>query len=147
MSKKNKSIKMTLPQDKIIHGFTIRKVPMGEYIKALQDMQQIPDTLLNDYLGGLDLTDIILTFGGGDNSEILSMLANILIKSPEPLVKILCQIVRIDPEEAMQRLTPAEMVDVVKAFWELNDMTNFFKVVRGAVKKQLLALSTGFKNG
>ena len=130
---KDKSIKMSLPKEREVHGFTVRKVTMGEYLTALKETQELPQNLLDMNKA----MNILLT---GKQEEAVGIAVKLFMKAPEPLIRLLCEIMRIDPERALQELTPSEMLDVVKAFWELNSMNDFFTGVWSAVKPRLRAL-------
>ncbi len=137
---KDKSIKMSLPKERDVHGFTVRKVTMGEYLTALKETQELPQNLLDECFGNLDMNKAMNILLTGKQEEAVSVAVKLFMKAPEPLIRLLCEIMRIDPERALQELTPSEMLDVVKAFWELNSMNDFFTGVWSAVKPRLRVL-------
>lgn len=136
----DKSIKMTLPEEKAVHGFTVRKIMMGEYITAMKGAQELPQALLDECFDNLDVNQAMNVLLSGRHEEAVGILVKLLMKAPEPLIRILCGIMRIDAEEALQSLTPSEMLDVVKAFWELNNLDDFFTGVWSAIKPRLHTL-------
>ncbi len=137
---KDKSIKMSLPKEREVHGFTVRKVTMGEYLTALKETQELPQNLLDACFGNLDMNKAMNILLTGRQEEAVGIAVKLFMKAPEPLIRLLCEIMRIDVERALQELTPSEMLDVVKAFWELNSMNDFFTGVWSAVKPRLRAL-------
>lgn len=144
----DKSIKMTLPEEREVHGFTVRKIRLGEYLTAMKQAQELPEALLKECFDSIDLKRAVNILFNGNQGEAAEIIVSLLVKAPEPLIRVLCEIMRLDPERVLQELTPSELTDVVKAFWELNDLNSFFGNVWGAVKPRLHTLQAiGFSGG
>lgn len=141
------SIKMTLPEERELYGFTVRKVTMGEYINAMKGAQELPEELLNECFESLDVNKAMNILISGGQEEAAEIAVKLIMKAPEPLIRILCGIMRIDAERALQELTPSEMAELAAAFWELNNLDSFFTTVWSAIKPRLHTLQSIGSNG
>ena len=154
MSRKDKSIKMTLPNTKELHGVKIVKLPVARYINALNTLENLPNILIKSVLpefGGL--SELLKQFQTG-NSEIIEKIVIQLLKSvPREFCKLLSELLNI-PEERLldadckNALSLNDLIEIVIEFWKVNDMTDFFINVQRF--KELTApktANTGYKDG
>lgn len=142
-----KSAAMSLPETQTIHGVEIKKVPVGQYIRAMKQMEDLPRIIVEECFSGKSMADVIALMANANEAVVVSLLGKLLIVLPEHLVKALCSIIGLDVETALDKLTPKELFDVVKAYWELNEMSDFFDNVSGLIKAKLPTLISGYKNG
>ena len=45
-NRKKGSVNLSLPKNKTIHGIEVSKVPVGKYIASMQDVQDLPKTIM-----------------------------------------------------------------------------------------------------
>ena len=144
---KNKSAAMSLPKSKTVHGIEVRKVPIGKYIEAMREMEELPAQLIPALFGeDATVSDIITMLTKLTADGMLKLLGKLLVISPEYLINALASILGID-KGALMELTPNEVWDVGQAYWEMNDMTDFFGRVSGLIREKLPTLIDGYKNG
>lgn len=144
---KNKSAEMSLPKPKMVHGIEIKKVPIGQYIRAMKEMEEIPRLIVEECFPDKSAADIIAMFTTIDQGVLIALIGKLLVVLPGHIVEALCSIIGIDVDTAMNKLTPKELMDIVKEYWKMNDMSDFFGNVWGLIKAKLPTLITGFKNG
>jgi hypothetical protein len=144
---KKKSTDMSLPQAMRIHGIEIKKVPVGQYIKAMKEMEDLPRLLVEECFPGKSIADIIAILTSTDQAMLMALIGRLIIVLPSHIVEALCSIVGIPIETAMENLTPKELKDVVKDFWKLNDLTDFFGSVWELIKAKLPTLISGSSVG
>lgn len=144
---KDKSTQMSVPKAKYIHGIEVQKTPVGRYIRAMKDMEELPAVLVQQCFPGQSLDDVLHMLADADQNTMIVLLGKLLTVLPEHLVNAVCNIMDIDTEVAMNQLTPKELLDVFQAFWEMNDLSDFFASVWGILKKKLPTQNTGSKNG
>lgn len=143
----NKSAAMSLPKSRKIHGIEIKKVPIGRYIEVMREMEDLPGIIVHELFPGKSMAEIVESFSKADEGFAISLLGKLLVVLPERLIEVICQVIGIQKETAMEKLTPGELLDIVQGFWALNDLTDFFKSVSGLVKAKLPAQSTGSSDG
>lgn len=144
---KSKAANMSLPKTITIHEIEIKKVPVGQYITAMREMEDLPRVLVEECFPGKSTADVIAMFTTMDQSVLISLIGKLLIVIPEHIVDAACSIIGLDKDIAMNKLTPKELLDVVKAYWELNDMSDFFGSVWGLIKRKLPTLNFGSSAG
>ena len=89
---KNKSIKMTLPKTKELHGIKIVKLPVARYINALDTLENLPSVLIKLVLpemGGL--SEILKQFQTGNFDIIEKIIIQLLKTVPREFCKLLLQ--------------------------------------------------------
>ena len=145
--KKNDSVNISLPKPKIVHGVEVKKVPIGKYLAAMRELEDLPEAIMNDMFPGKTIQDVMASFTTADEKTIYSLIGRALVVLPTHVIDALALILDIDRDVILQKLTPAELCDIVKEFWALNDMTDFFGAVSGLLKKQAPTLINGFKTG
>lgn len=144
---RDKSVKVTLPETKMVHGVEIKKVPVGRYINALKKQEELPAVILDTCFPGKSIDEIAAMFMSADRDTIIYVAGRLLASAPELAVSILCEIIGLDYEHTINTYTPTELLDIATAFWEVNDLSDFFKRAWALIKEKLLTLTTGFKNG
>ena len=134
--KKNKSLGMSLPKEQTLHGVKIKKLPVAKYLSALDTLERLPEIIVNTVIpeaGGVDAIVSRLLDGDKDFTELL--LYRLLTDVPREICAMLSELLDI-PEsrllsvECGEPLTLKELLDIILAFWEMNDLTDFFVNVR-----------------
>jgi hypothetical protein len=144
---KTRSADMSLPKAKTVHGVEIKKVPVGQYIRAMREMEELPSVIVKDLFPGKSAADIVAEFTRADNDTVILLLGRLLVVLPEHIIDALCLVIGVDKDVVMNRLTPAELCDVVREYWTMNDMSSFFGAVSALIREKVPTLATGFKSG
>lgn len=115
-----------------LHGVEIKKMPCGKYFEALQTLKDLPVDFikeLSDNEQDFKLSDMITLEG------MTELVMKLIIIAPKFLFSFLSQI--LDVEEAMlkEELTPTELIEVCKKFWEVNKLESFFDQMKPIMKK------------
>ena len=126
----NKSI----PTEKIVHGYKIEKYPNGRYIKALAIISTLPQTLSKEIFPDKSLEQVIAEFTTIDESMLVELFGKALTVVPEKAFEFLSMLTDIPYEDFMEKLTPTQTVDILRAVWEVNDFDSFFAQVQQIVK-------------
>jgi len=132
--KKASSVQIARPKPEIVHGIEIKKQPVGRYFEVLDQTGALVMELLDTAFPGLAPKDILEQMTKVDTAGLRAILVRVAGEVPRKLVSLLRSIVGADSNPNWDELTPAEMTKVVKAFWELNDMSAFFGNARSAVQ-------------
>lgn len=138
MAKSNES--KSLPKTKTIHGVEIRKMPCGKYFEALQTLKNLPEDFMKELLK--DKKDFKLSemFTMENISELI---VKLIIMLPDFTFNFLSILTDIDREKIENELTPKELVDVVKVYWEINELESFFDQMKSIMSK--ITTLIGFK--
>ncbi len=144
---KNKSAEISLPKHKLVHGIEIKKVPVGKYLSAMRELEELPGQIISDLFPDKAVGDIIKELTTLSDESLVRLATRLFTVAPEHIVTVLALILDVPKETITEGLTPKELCDVVQAYWALNDMTGFFEIVSGLIQKKLPTLITGYKNG
>lgn len=134
------SEKLSLPKTKTIHGVEIRKMPCGKYFEALQTLKDLPEDFLKELSDNEQEFKLSEMF---TMENIMTLVTRLLIILPDFTFKFLSKLMDVDEETMKNELTPKELLDIVKAFWELNELESFFDQMKSIVDK--ISTLIGFK--
>ena len=112
----NRSAAMSLPKSKKVHGIEIKKVPVGKYIAAMREMEELPSIIVHELFPGKSVADIMVDFARADEEFAIGLMGKLLIVLPEKLLEALCSMIGISTEVAMEQLTPKELLDIIRKF-------------------------------
>lgn len=134
------SEKLSLPKTKTIHGVEIKKMPCGKYFEALQTLKDLPEDFIKE------LTDNGQEFKLSElltSENMIKAVTRLMIILPDFTFSFLSRLMDIDEDKIRNELTPKELVDVVKEFWQLNELESFFDQMKSAMDKLITVF--GFK--
>ncbi len=130
-----------------MHGVEIKKMPCGKYFEALQTLKDLPEDFikeLSDNKQDFKLSEMFTV------ENIMNLVTKLLIIAPKFLFRFLSQILDVDEEILENKLSPTELLEICKKFWEINNLESFFdqmkpilKVMTGLIgfKEQLPSVS------
>lgn len=155
--KKDKSINMSVPRERELHGVRIYKLPIARYIAVLREAENLPSLLLGEIYPEIDnAAELIDKLTKLDREEILSLIGRLLTTVPEQICHILSELLDIQLErlldvDCQNALSLNELLDIIIAFIEINDMSGFFRSVQ-SLKNKLTAqtaatASIGYNGG
>lgn len=136
--KKNDASTASIPLEKTIYGVTIKKLPNGAYIRALNTFQNLPEILLEGCFPGMKADKIIEELQALDSDKLLVMAGKLIQVIPEQFLKLVSDLLDIPFEKLMDELSPNETIEILQAFWEKNDLSAFFERLKGMVMKSKL---------
>lgn len=138
MAKSNE--KLSLSEEIEMYGVKIRKMPNGQYFKALKLIKELPESFVKEVMQ--EKTDLKLS--NMLDAENIATLVEILITSvPEFVIKFLAKLMNVDEKVLIDEVTPAETIEIVQKFWEINKLESFFQKMKSIVGK--ITTLIGFK--
>lgn len=138
MAKSNETL--SLEEEIELYGVTIRKMPNGQYLKALNLIKKLPETFVKEVMQGktdLKLSNML------DTDNIAMLVGTLLTSVPEFTIKFLAQLLDIKEKVLTDKLTPTETIEIVQKFWEINRLESFFAQMKSIMSK--IATVIGFK--
>lgn len=135
-SNESKSLNKTIK----INGVEIKKMPCGKYFEALQTLKHLPEDFikeLSDNKEDFKLSEMFTI------ENIMNLVAKLMIVTPKFLFSFLSEILDIDEDILKDELTPLELLEVVKKFWEINELESFFVQMKPILNK--ITALIGFK--
>lgn len=138
MSKSNENL--SLPKTKRIHGVEIKKMPCGKYFETLQTLKNLPEDFIKELTEEkkeFKLSEMMTLEG------ITELIVKLLIILPDFTVSFLSSLTDIDEDKIRNELSPKELVDIIKEFWEINELESFFVQMKSMMSKIMMLI--GFK--
>jgi hypothetical protein len=151
--KKDKDrVGLSIPQERELYGIKIRKLYIGEYLKALNVIKNLPEILLKDIFPGADLDELFDKFKNMDENLLFEITGKMIVIIPEQMLKLIASLLDCEYEYIRDNLTPNELLEVVMAVWEINDFSPFFtnfKKILEEIKSKILGslTNTGSRTG
>lgn len=134
---KNKSVDMSKPEERVVHGITVRKLPIGRYVKFLQTTNNLASFLLGDVFPGAEnVSGLIAEIMALDRAALFDVLGKLIVSVPDKVCTLAAELLDVDPD-VVCNLSPTELTDVLLAFEEKNDLSSFFTNVRSL--KQIMS--------
>lgn len=134
MSKESVSLK----KEVTLHGVTIKKMPNGAFLEALELIKQLPESFIKELMEGkteLKLSDMFTV------ENIANLVGTLLTVAPSFTIRFLAQLMQIDEDVLKNKLTPLETIEIAEKFWEINKMTDFFTKMKPIMKKIMPSLT------
>lgn len=139
------SLPLSVRKGEMVRGYEVRRLPLGEYLTALDALREAPAALMR------------ACFPGEDASQVLTRLSHI---GPDGLTKLLERAMAVVPGEAVRLLSLLTgvsqeallrdpdigldgLAEMLEAFWRLNGLENFTKAALRAAAA-LKSARTGF---
>lgn len=130
MAKSKESL--SLDEEVELHGVVIRKMPNGQYLKALELIKKLPESFMKELMEGR--TDIKLS-DMFDIQNIATLIGTLLTVAPSFTIRFLAKLLDIKESVIENDLTPLETIEIVEKFWEINNLTSFFQKMKPIMNK------------
>ncbi len=138
MSKSNESL--SLNKTVKMYGVEIRKMPCGKYFEALQTLKNLPEDFikeLSDNGQDFKLSEMFTI------ENIMNLITKLMLISPKFLFSFLSKLLDVDESVIRDELSPTELIEICKKFWEINKLESFFVQMKPIVKEVTMLI--GFK--
>lgn len=131
-----KSASLSLPQAQTVHGIKIVKQPVGQYARIMERMGGAVMELLEAGFPGQKPGEILTALTKLTAEDFKALVMRLMTALPDKLLEIISAILGAE-RSAVEALSPAELMRVWKAFWEVNDLTYFFTNAREIALKAI----------
>lgn len=143
INRKKDASTISVPIEKELYGVKIRKLANGSYIKALNMVQNLPQLILEGCFPGQGIDKIMEFFENINTDRIITLAGKLLAVLPKQLLKFISELLDIPMEKLIGELSPNETLEIIKAFWEANDLTPFFENIKKTISnKKIINLMT-----
>lgn len=122
------SLSMSKPVDKIVHGVTVKKMPMGAYIKFMQNGSKLLPMILDKLFPGMSSVSIISRAMQLEREALIRSFGELLIEAPTVIMDALSDLMGVPVADLMDNpmVGPNELWDIIEAWNEINDLSGFF---------------------
>ncbi len=138
MTKSNEEI--SLNKKVKMYGVEIKKMPCGKYFEALQTLKDLPEDFikeLSDNKKDFKLSEMFTI------ENITNLVTKLMIIAPKFLFNFLSKLLDVDESVIRDELSPTELIEICKKFWEINKLESFFVQMKPII--QGMTALIGFK--
>lgn len=123
--------KLSLDKTEKMYGVEIKKMPCGKYFEALQTLKDLPESFIKEAFDGKEvkLSSMLTT----DN--LISLITKLLMILPDFTFNFLSKILDIDSDVIRNKLTPFQLIKIIKKFIEINELEDFLAEMKPIVTK------------
>lgn len=131
----DKSLKLSIPVSQEVCGYVIKKQPLGQYLKAIDLIKEMPMSLMNTIFPGQSGTDILTQITSINADMLVDILQNALIVLPDYVIKVVAQLTNIPYETLIEdeNVGLDGLAQLWTAFWEVNKIEDFIKLLKKAL--------------
>lgn len=133
----SKTVELTLPKKRVVRGYTVRKMNLGEQIQALAVLEELPNEVMKTCFPGQGPSAVLLGLQGFTADSIVNLFMGLMKVVPEQAVKFFAQLSGIDEKVLLEdtNIGLDGFVELLASWLEVNDIENFINAVRGLVAK------------
>lgn len=129
---------LSLPREKLVRGYPIRRLALGAYLKAAQSLKELPDTVLSALFPDDDTNSAMQKLKHLTPDSAAAVLARGLSALPEPLIGAASELTGVGREALLTDpdIGADGLMEMLLAVIEVNRLENFTTAVR-AVRARL----------
>lgn len=138
MSKSNEE--KSLSKAVKLYGVEVKKMPCGKYFEALQTLKDLPEDFikeLSENKQDFKLSEMFTL------ENIMNLISKLMIITPKFLFSFLSKLLDVDETVIKDELSPTELLEICKKFWEINELGSFFVQMKPILNKTTTLI--GFK--
>lgn len=128
------SAALSLRQSETVRGYEIRRLPLGEYLRALDAMRNAPKALFAACFPGEDAAQVLTRLSHIDADGLGELLLRAMTVVPGEAVRLVGVLTGV-PEERLlgdPQIGLDGMAQMLEAFWRINGLGNFTQAARRA---------------
>lgn len=123
-----------------MYGVKIKKMPCGKYFEALQTLKDLPEDFIKELSENKQDFKISEMF---TLENIMDLISKLMIITPKFLFSFLSKLLDVDETVIKDELSPTELLEICKKFWEINELGSFFVQMKPILNKTTTLI--GFK--
>lgn len=142
------SSQLSIQSEKLVRGYAVKRLPLGEYLRALDALREAPETVLSAVFPGMEAMDVLSLLRKIDKNALSGLMLNAMTVIPSEAVKLLSVLTGVPMDALMNdpQIGLDGAAEMLEAFWELNGIENFIRAAeRMAAQVKQLRAKTGSK--
>ncbi len=134
---------LSLPREKTIRGYTIRRMPIGQFLCAMETLREMPGEVLDTLLPGLTPQTLVSRFRTLTAAELKTAAIRLLTVLPGYAVSLTARLTGIRESDLLsdELLGLDGLMELVDGWMELNGIENFIRAA-GALRDKVRSLTT-----
>lgn len=130
------SVRKSLPREKKIRGYVVRRMPIGQFLQAMERLQEAPEELLGRLLPGKGDIPFFEALKTLDAEAVKKLILNAAGVVPGFVVRLFAEVSGIEEEKLLNdpAVGPEGLLEMLEAFWEVNGLENFIRGAAGMLR-------------
>lgn len=130
-------------------GYTIRKMPIGAYLRAMDLIQEIPGELIGKCFPDMSIADIGQMLTNNSTEAIQLAISGLMQSAPRYLLDVLSTLLGVDRErlENDENIGISGLLQMLEVWAKLNDIANFTKAAKRMLHKVKQAMRQQTEKG
>lgn len=135
--KKTDTLKMSLPQTRTVRGYEIKRLPLGEQLQAVDELQELPGELLKACFPGMNAGQILAELKGFNADMLVQMLGSAITAGPKQIIKAFSRMAGIPEEKLLQdpNIGLDGIMELIQAWLEVAGIENFIRAGQAVTAK------------
>ena len=125
---KNNSLAMSGILNKTVHGIEIHKMPLRAYMQFAAKGGQLMPVILDKLFPGMTSAQILANALTLNREGITQALTQVFLEAPQIALEAIAELIGVDASVLLDnpQIGPGELWDILDAWREVNDLTDFF---------------------
>ena len=145
---KTNSISTSIPKEKTVRGYTIKRMPLGQFLKATQLLQDLPTTIMQALFPDADASEVLNQLKDITRETLIALFVRALSTLPEHVLSLFAELSGIPSDQLNDdpNIGLDGLIELADAWVEVNGIENFIKAAGalvGKVRKMMTA--SGYK--
>lgn len=136
---------ISLPDEREVRGYVIRRLPLGAYLKAAQSLKDLPDAVMSALYPNDDAGTAFVKLRHLTPESAVGVLARGMSALPKPFARVISLLTGVSEHALMS--DPAigldGLVEMLNAVIEVNHLENFTTAARETLARLKGSATTG----
>ena len=140
--------RLSIPKVRKVCGYEIKKMPIGRYLEAMEEISEFPSGLIDECFPGMELHEIIEKLAAFDEKMLKAVVTNALTKAPRYFVGFTARLIGVREEDLLndENVGLDGLAEIIEAFIEVNRLGKFAaSAVRLKAELERRSADIGFK--
>ena len=144
-------VRLSVPRSKKVCGYEIRKMPIGRYIEAMDEISAFPREFIGTCFPDTEFKDIVERLSRFDEKMLQACVTNVFTIAPRYALEFVARLTDIESERLLndENIGLDGLVDIINTFIEVNDLGKFVESLiqaRFRLRKAQTDRTLGFKD-
>ena len=120
---------VSLGKKMVVRGYTIRRLPLGEYLEMLEMIKTMPETLARACFPGMSAGQVLAQLKKIDAAMLAEIASRAMLAAPAEAVHLLSKCTGIDEQTLLEdeNIGLDGAAEMMEACYELNQIGNFMQ--------------------
>lgn len=136
MSIFKKTIRLSTETSVTVHGYEIKRAPVGKFISALQVLETVPIDMVKVVFETANLQDVLAGLKDLNQERLMALIVKALTVLPNKVIEVFAELAELDKEKLLNdaELGISGLMDLITKWVEINGIVNFTRGVTGLIE-------------